>query len=91
MASGAGASAAPEKADPASARRTAHRQLNRLLLLLAALDFAVLAWVIAIASVSPRLHVSTAELVLLAIGGIVVVLGTRLVLAVRLRPRQGVR
>lgn len=89
MAPGAEPSATPETPDDTDARRTARRQLHRLLLLLAALDLGVLAWVLAIAIVSPRLHVSTAELVLLAVGGIVVVLGTRLALAVRLRRRHG--
>ena len=77
--------------DPAAAvaRRTARRQLTRVLVVLAGLDLGVLAWVIGVAVAYTRLHFATLDLVLGALGGIVVILGIRLAIGIRLRRRGG--
>ncbi len=72
-----------------AARRTARRQLSRILLLLAGLDLTVLAWVLGVALVSSRFHLSAVDIVLLALAGIAAILGVRIAVAVRLRRRAG--
>lgn len=85
----AGTSESEADSTTSASRRTARRQLNRVLLVLAGLDLSVLAWVIGVALASRRFHLPAVDLVLLALAGIAAALGVRITLAVRLRRHGG--
>jgi len=78
-----------ERPARSAAELTARRQLGRVLLALAVLDVGVIVFVVGIAEVRNLLSLTGAAFLLLVLGGVGTILVTRVLLAVRLRRRQG--
>lgn len=71
------------------AQQKARRQLRQVLLVLALLDTSVLVLVIGLAVAWARLRFPTVELLGLILGGVAIILGIRIAMAVRLKRRSG--
>jgi len=70
------------------ARKTARRQLRRVLLVLAGMDIGVLVFVFVLGEARGLWHLANAQLLALVVGGIGLVLLARLIMAIRLRPKS---
>jgi len=80
---------APGDAKLLEARRTARRQLRRLIALMAVLDLAILLLVIAVAYERSTVGLSTSGVLAVVGAGAAAVIGTRIWLAARLRTHAG--